>query len=902
MLTLTAAAGAAQELPIPEIPYEKFVLDNGLTVVIHEDHKSPIVAVNVWYHVGAKNEPEGKTGFAHLFEHLMFNGSEHYDDEYFKPFEEVGATQMNGTTNSDRTNYFQNVPSSALDLALWMESDRMCCMKAAVDQVKLDEQRGVVQNEKRQNENQPYGEVFNLIQENTYPEGHPYDGTVIGSMEDLNAASLADVHEWFDTYYGPNNATLVIAGDVDTKQALERVEHYFGGIAPGPPIARQAAWVAKREGPHRQVLQDRVPQARIYKVWNVPQLTSPAFDRLQLFGEILANGKNSRLYERLVYRDRIATDVGVLAFGRELGSLFIAYATAKPGQDSGELERATDAEVNRLLADGFSAEELARAKTGFFASFIRGVERIGGFNGKSDVLASSEVYYGDPGGYRRGLENVRSATSADVLREAREWLTSGEYTLVVQPYPQLTAVGTPLDRTDGPPLPSDFPAVDFQEYERTELRNGLDLIVAPHSAVPVVQALLLVDAGYAADKGRKLGTAGLALNMMDEGTENLDALEIAARLDRLGASVELSSTLDTSQAALSALTFNLEESIALFADIVLRPTFPEHELERLRGLQLAAIRQELADPFSVALRLFPQLIYDEEHAYAIPFTGSGTLESTQSITRDDLARFHEAWFHPNNSTLIVVGDTNLQTIAPLVEKHFGAWPRGEVPQKNVAPQSAADASVLYVVDRPGAEQSVIVAGHIAPPYRSPDKLELEMANEVLGGSFTARLNMNLREDKHWSYGARSLIAEARGPRPFFVYAPVQTDRTAESMAEIEQELTALVTDEPPSPQEIATVKNRIVLSLPGRWETADAVAQAIAEIEQFGLAASYWDTYPERIRALGMEAVAAAAERHLRPQRLVWVVIGDWARIEKPVRALGLGEVHRVDATGAIAE
>ncbi len=900
-LVIAVSAGPAfarDELPIPEIAFEKFVLDNGLTVVIHEDHKAPIVAVNVWYHVGAKNEVPGKTGFAHLFEHLMFNGSEHYNDDYFKPFDAVGATEMNGTTNSDRTNYFQNVPATALDMVLWMESDRMCCMNNAVDQARLDEQRGVVQNEKRQGENQPYGEVFNLIQENTYPEGHPYNHTVIGSMEDLDAASLEDVHAWFDQYYGPNNATIVIAGDVETAAALEKVRHYFGGIAPSPPIERHTAWVAKREGTQRQVLQDRVPQARVYKVWNVPELTDPAADYLSLFADVLANGKNSRLYKKLVYDEQVATGVGASVWGRELGSLFIVTANASPGQDLADVERMLDAEMRNLLAEGLSPAELERARTGQFAGFIRGVERIGGFGGKSDVLASSEVYYGSPDGYQQSLRTIREAGAEDVLAAARQWLQDGAYVLEVHPYPQLAAADTEVDRADGPPMPEAFPAVSFADFERIELENGLDVIVAPHGAVPVVEFALLVDAGYAADKDGTLGAANLALDMMDEGTEHMDALEIAATATRLGAEINLGSNLDTSFASLSALKANLEESLELYAEIVLNPTFPPEELERLRALQIAGIQQELAQPFAMALRLFPQLVYAPDHAYSIPFTGSGTLASVESMTRADLVRFHETWFRPNNATMIVVGDTTLAEVRPLLEKYFARWKPAEVPHKNIGPDRLPETSTVHVVDRPGSAQAVIIAGHVMPPYDNPDRLPLAAANEVLGGSFTARLNMNLREDKHWSYGARSSIVDASGPQPFFAYAPVQTDKAAESMAEIQKELEAIVTAEPPTPEEVQRVKNQNILTLPGRWETASSVLSSISEIVRFGLDENYWDAYPEHIRALDVPAVAGAARQYMHPQRLVWVVVGDWSRIEDGVRALELGKIDLVTLDG----
>ena len=408
---IVGANAAAQSIAPPDIPYQKFVLPNGLTLVVHEDHKAPIVAVNVWYHVGSKNEKPGKTGFAHLFEHLMFNGSEHYNDDYFKVLERLGATDLNGTTSNDRTNYFQNVPVSALDTVLWMESDRMGHLVGVIDKPRLDEQRGVVQNEKRQGENQPYGQVFNLIQENTYPKGHPYSWTVIGSMEDLNAAALDDVKDWFKTYYGAANATLVVAGDVKAEEIRKKVELYFGNIPSGPPIAKHDAWLAKRTGVHRQQLQDRVPQARTYKVWNTPQLGTEDDALLDLLASVLASGKTSRLYKRLVYDDQVATDVSAFQWSREIGGLFVVNATAKPGGDLGQVERAIDEEVTRLIAEGPSAAEVERARVQDIAGFVRGVERIGGFGGKSDVLAQSQVFLGSPDAYKKRYAQVKIRNS-----------------------------------------------------------------------------------------------------------------------------------------------------------------------------------------------------------------------------------------------------------------------------------------------------------------------------------------------------------------------------------------------------------------------------------------------------------------------------------------------------------
>ncbi len=521
------AAEAGPRLPeIPDIPFVRHVLPNGLTLVVHEDHKAPIVAVNVWYHVGSKNEQQGKTGFAHLFEHLMFNGSEHFDDDWFKVLERIGATDLNGTTNNDRTNYFQNVPVSALDTVLWMESDRMGHLLGAITQARLDEQRGVVQNEKRQRENQPYGLVDDVMTPSIYPRGHPYSWTVIGSMEDLNAASLDDVKAWFRTYYGAANAVLVVAGDVKPEDVKARVERYFGDIPPGPPVPRQEAWVAKRAGEQRQVLQDRVPQARVHLVWNTPAWGTADDDHLDLAARVIASGKTSRLYRRLVYDEQIATDVSASGGTAEIGSTFYVEATVKPGGDPAQVEKAIREELARFTAGGPTADELVRAKTARLAAFVRGVERIGGFGGKSDVLAESQVYGGSPDFYKVRLGRVRSAAAAEVRDAARRWLSDGVYVLTVVPFPDRQAAATGVDRAKRPE-PAAVPVPAFPAFSRQKLSNGLTVLVAERHAVPDVQLDLLVDAGYASDQLGAPGEAKLAAAMLDEGTRTRSALAIS---------------------------------------------------------------------------------------------------------------------------------------------------------------------------------------------------------------------------------------------------------------------------------------------------------------------------------------------------------------------------------------
>ena len=884
-----------------DIPFEKFVLPNGLTLIVHEDHKAPIVGVNVWYHVGSKNEKPGRTGFAHLFEHLMFNGTEHWPGEFFEPLEEVGATGMNGTTNADRTNYFENVPKNALDLALWLESDRMGHMLGAISQEKLDEQRGVVQNEKRQGENQPYGRWWTLLTENTYPAGHPYSWTTIGSMEDLDAAELDDVKEWFKTYYGAANAVLSIAGDVDAQEVKKRVEHYFGDIPSGPPVDKQEAWVAKMTGTHRQQMQDRVPQARIYRVWNVPQWGTREAALLDLVADILGGGKTSRFYKRLVYQDQIATDASSYLYARELSGQLHVVSTAHPSKTLAEVEQALAEELEKFIQEGPTQAELDLVRTQTFASFVRGLERVGGFGGKSDILASNEVYGGSPGTYKKYFRYLEEATPEDLRGAARDWLSDGDFILEVHPFPKYSTADSGADR-DRLPDVGEPPPAEFPTLRKATLSNGLKVILAERHAVPVINFRLLMDAGYAADLGGLAGTANLTADMMDEGTSTRSALQISEEAARLGAQIGTSASLDDSTVTLSALKSNLAESLDLYADVVLNPSFPEKELDRLRRQLLARIQREKVSPVSMALRVMPKLIYGADHAYGNPLTGSGTEETAKAITRDQLKDFHATWYRPNNATLIVVGDTTLAEIEPQLERVFKSWQSGPVPEKQVGQVDHHPRSRVYLMDRPGSQQSLIFAGHVAPPTNNPDEIALITMNRIIGGSFTSRINMNLREEKHWSYGARTLLFGARGQRPFIVYAPVQTDKTKESAAEIDRELREYRGDRPATAEELDRAQKAQTLSLPGRWETSGAVGGSIAEIVRYGLAEDYYRTFPDKVRALDIPAIQASAKDVIRPDQLVWVIVGDLSKIEEGVRGLNLGEVKRLDQDGNLID
>ena len=891
-----AAQGVSPGAAI-DIPFERHVLPNGLTLIIHEDHKAPIVAVNVWYHVGSKNERPGRTGFAHLFEHLMFNGSENHDKEYFGPLQQVGVTDINGTTNQDRTNYFQNVPINALDLVLWLESDRMGHLLGAITQAKLDEQRGVVQNEKRQGEDAPYGRVWDFLNPRLYPPNHPYSWSVIGSMEDLDAAKLEDVKEWFQTHYGAANAVLVVAGDVKPADVKARVEKYFGDIPAGPPTTRQEQWVAQRSGSQRGIMYDRVPQPRVYKVWNVPGWGTADAERLGLVGELLSTGKSSRLYKRLVYDEQIATDVNAYTDPREIGGLFVIQATVRPGGDPAKVERAIDQELARFLAEGPTPAELQRVKTGFRAKFVRGVERIGGFGGKSDVLAKGEVFAGRADFYKTRLQRVAGTTAAQIRSVSDRWLSGGDYTLEVLPHGEYQVAERGADRSRLPEIGTP-PEARFPSFERATLPNGLQIVLARDTAIPQVRLSLLLDAGYAADQFGVPGTASLTMAMLDEGTRTRTSVGISDELAALGANLYTGSGLDMSSVTLEALGDKLDPSLAVYADVVLNPSFPRTDFERLKRQRLAQIQQEKADPVGMALRVFPGLLYGPGHAYSNPWTGSGTEESTSRISRDDLIEFHRTWFKPNNATLIVVGATTMAEIRPRLQRAFAGWTRGDVPVKNIGKVEQQPRSTVYLLDRPEATQSLILVGNVAPPKANPDEPAIEVMNLVLGGSFTSRVNMNLREDKHWSYGAFTFFRDAKGQRPFVTYAPVQTDKTKEALVELQKELRGILTDRPPTAEELASAKSELTLTLPGTWETMEAVGGTLADIVTFGLDDRYYDTYGDKVRAQTVASVGAAAKAVIHPDNLVWVVVGDRSKIEAGIRELKLGEIRLIDADG----
>jgi predicted Zn-dependent peptidase len=921
LLSTAAPVLAARPVPVSQlvkqvrIPYQQFTLENGLRVIVHTDRKAPIVAVSVWYGVGSKHEPKGKTGFAHLFEHLMFNGSENAPGGFFEPLQQVGATDFNGTTWFDRTNYFQNVPTGALDLALFLESDRMGHLLGAVTQEKLDNQRGVVQNEKRQGDNQPYGLVEYEMLGTLFPEGHPYHHSTIGSMADLDAATLDDVRNWFKAKYGPNNAVLVLAGDIDLATAKARVQHWFGDIPRGPDVPKVNAPVPSLPAPVAREMKDRVATTRIMRLWAVPGLKHKDAVALEAAAGVLGGLSSSRLENALVRAEQLAVGVTASASIFEDVGIFSVSADVKPGTDAAQVASRLDALIADFLKTGPNADELARFATRTLSSRIGGLESVGGFGGKAVLLAEGALYTGDPAQYRRDLADLAKLDPAKVRSAARTWLGRPVFALNVVPGERdayVEAGGSEGKALSGParylddgeaPAPartavdrSKFPEVgaltplDFPDIERTRLGNGIEVFFARRDAVPKVLVNVSFDAGHAADPREALGTHSLMLSLMDEGTRTRTSVQIAEESERLGASISTSASLDRTSFSMSALSANLAPSLSLLSDIVRNPAFENAEVERVRSQQLARIAAELTQPQGLAARILPVKLYGAQHPYGVPGTGTGDASVVRSLTRVDLAAFHRRWIRPDTARIFVVGNTRLEDIKPMLEVSFGNWPQDRMarPQKDFSRPVPPPQPRIYLIDRPNSPQSVILAGHVLDVSGRDDLVTLRAANEILGGSFLSRLNMDLRETKGWAYGVRSGISNNENQIAFTFQAPVQADRTGDSIRAFQAQLGDFLGAKGVTSAELTRTVNGNVRELPGSFETSGDVMGGLSTIINLGRPDDYYETLARKYQALTTADVDAAGRARIDPKRMIYVVVGDAKKVRPQLDGIGL--------------
>ena len=926
LLFLVGSVGAAPRAkeaspagnPLPEVKYDKYRLKNGLDVILYEDHRLPLVAVNLWYHVGPANERAGRTGFAHLFEHMMFEGSKHVGPKaHFRYLEAAGASDINGTTDFDRTNYFETLPSNQLELALWLESDRMAYLLATLDGEKLVNQRDVVRNERRQSvENLPYGLVEEALYHELFPKDHPYHADVIGSHQDIENARLNEIREFFRQYYTPNNASLAITGDINPETVKGLVDKYFASIPSGPPVPKIAVKPPVITAEKRVTVSDTVELPRVYMGWITRPIFAPGDAEADLIAQLLGGGTSSRLYKALVYEKQIAQDVTVTNQSLLLGSVFELQATCKPGIKPEQLEQAIDEELNKLRSEGPTGEELTRARNVIETRRIEGLERLGGFGGVADTLNKYNHYLGDPGYLTKDLARYDQATAADLERVANQQLKTSQR-VVIYGVPGKKLVGdapragqeqdeatkntstVPSTMPDEPwrsktPQPGPLSQQTLPVASSFALPNGLKVIVAEQHRLPVVSASLVVLTGSDSNPVDRPGLASFVAEMLTEGTTRRTAPQVADDAAQIGASLATKSRPDYSAVGLSTLKQNLEGALDLLSDVTLHPKFDAADIERIRKQRVTEVLQLHDEPVQLALGVMLRAVYGPESPYG--YRELGTEQSNKAIRGEEMLNFWRAGYTPANAALVLSGDVTQEEAQRLAEKYFAPW-QGAT-HRLERPQVAAQTSrAIYIVDKPASPQSFILTGGLGVPRSSPDYVPIEVMNNALGGLFSSRINMNLREEHGYTYVAFSQFVYRRGPGIFFAGGGIRTDVTAPAIREIVRELERIRTA-PLSGEELKLAKDSFALSLAGKFETSEDTANTFGELFTYDLPLNYYAGLPEEISRVTSTVVNRVANQYIHPDTVVVIVAGDRAKIEPELKKLGLGPVELRDFDG----
>jgi zinc protease len=928
----TAAAPPASDLI--KIPFETYALSNGLTVILSVDHTTPTVAVDVWYHVGSKNERPGRTGFAHLFEHVMFTGSRHVPYGLHDKLTEGVGGSNNGTTSNDRTTYFETVPSNYLESSLWIESDRMGFLLDTLDIAKLNAQRDVVKNERRQGvDNQPYGRVQEILAKATYPANHPYSWDVIGSMEDLTAASENDVKDFFRLYYAPNNAILSIVGDFDPAQAKAWVSKYFSGISKGAPVVRPVVPAVSLPAEQRLAYEDKVQVARLYVQWpTVGEKTDDSY-ALDVLGAVLSGSRTARLTKALVYDQQAAATAFAGQNSNEDVGEFLMMITPRPGHSLTDLEAAADSVIAALKKDGPTDEEIRRVLAGDELSFLRGLESN---LGKALQLANGAGFHGDAGYFRTAYQKSQAVTAADVKRVANRYLTNGRVVLSVVPVGKLDQASKPaesLNVTDGNvPVPAaarasvqavaaspaaakpaqitpapafdrsvippagKTPVLRVPAWTKSTLSNGAELIVSEKHGLPLVAfSLNLLGGAYQFESPERRGLASLVASMMSEGTKTRDGEALSNALQLLGTSISTGIGAEAGSMGFVATSEKFAPALDILADMLVNSTFPADALDRLRAQRLVALAQAKAQPAAIASRVFPRVLYGEVH----PYGAMTTEDSLKAITRDDVAAFHRAYFQPGRAAIVVTGDVNPTAVKATLEKALAAWPTGgSRPAFSYPPLAPRPATTIYLVDKPGAAQSTFAIGLPGPPRDTPDYYALQVMNTILGGFFQSRLNANIREDKGYSYGVSSSFAYGRGPGAFRAGGDIASAKTDAALVEFMKELRGIKGTRPVTDEELATAKDALVQRLPGTFASVSSIGSAIGGLWLQGLPDRYYQQYGAAVAAVTKADVQRVTDKYLDLDHLAIVIVGDRASIEAPLKATGFGPIVLLDIDG----
>jgi zinc protease len=925
-------AGQPAAASVPDIAFEEYRLGNGLDVILHVDHRVPIAHVEVWYKVGSKDEAPGKTGFAHLFEHMMFQGSKHIpEDAYFKYLGQAGASARNGSTGTDRTNYFETLPASQLELGLWLESSRMgYLLERPSFKETFANQRDVVKNERRQRvENVPLGGVAKVELEALFPAGHPYRHEVVGSMEDLDAASEADLKDFFSRYYAPNNAVLLIAGDVDPAIAKGLVEKYFGPIVAGPPIARvPVPALPQARGEERLAMEAKISLPRGRIVWTTVPVFAPGDAELDMLANILGDGRSSRLHQRLVHDLKIAQSVSATHGSRLYGGEFEISYTAMPGHTLAEIEKVVDEELARLRKEPPSPEEVERAKNQVETDLLRSMEPLSG-------LASRLLYYAtfanDTGYLRRDLGRYAQATGNGLQTWAGRILTDASRVVVdVEPNAKAPIMGrltkvpaassrkpSPYDGGVATPTAREKPASRISPdaafraslpgpgekhpfrvpaVKRFRLKNGLPVILAESHKLPLVGVDLVVKSGGSTNPKGKPGLASLVANMLDEGTQKRSATQIASEVAQLGAALTTHATWDASAVSLNVLAENLDRALDVWADVLLHPAFTKDDFERVVDNVVSSLAQRKDYPPMVAGQVFARALWGDDHPFAWP--DAGTQEAIAKLTPADLKRFHETFYAPNNAVLVVSGDITEKQVHAKLEPLLAGWKAKKVPATKLPKVEAPDKPRIVLVDKAGAPQSSIRIGLPGLERKNPDYYRALVTNQILGGTFK-RLTMNLRETKGWTYGVGSQFDARRAQGPWTVSGEFVAAHTADAVDEILKEIQKL-RDDDVTDKELAETKDEIIGAFPARFATPSQLAGQMTGLAVYDLPPTEFDSFVAKIAAVDKAQVRQMARKYFRPDNLLVVVVGDRASNEAALRKIA--EVEHRDLDGNLIE
>jgi zinc protease len=910
----------AGKLKLPEIKYETYTLPNGLKVITHEDHRLPLVAVDLWYHVGPLNERPGRTGFAHLFEHMMFEGSEHVGEKaHIKFVDAAGATDVNGTTDFDRTNYFETMPANQLELALWLESDRMGFLMEGLDRKLLQNQRDVVRNEKRQGEGRPYAAATEAVAHMLYPKDHPYYGDVIGSHADIEAARIADIRDFHQQFYTPNNASIAIAGDFDAAKLKELLTKYFGPIPAGPKVDPVTVVTPAITSQRRATVTDTVRLPQLTIAWLTPAAYTPDSYSVGAAVFALGQGKASRLDQALVYKTQVAQRVSCYNRPNKLNGSAECTVTAKPGVKLEDLEKTVWDEIAKLQATGPTAEEVEAEKAGTLTRTISGLQRLGGFGGVADTLDEYNQYTGDPGYLPKDIAAEEAVSVASAKAAAVKYLTKDAAVVVycVPGKKESSEVPRSPDDTDAqvkitnpytaefeasqnwrktPPQPGPAVTVHLPVPQTFTLGNGLKVYVVEQRSLPVLSATLITRAGSENNPAGKAGLASLTTQTMGEATTTRSLTELAEAQERIGTRIGVGASMDGATASMTVLTNHTGEGMDIFSDVIEHPAFHEEDLDRLRKQRLIAIQQETDSVGSMAQRVGPKLIFTEGPYGASP---TGTSDSVKGLTRDDVTGFYGAHFGPADSGLVLVGDVNAAEAKKLAETYFGKWTGTATAAVTLPAAPTPAATHVVIVDKPGAPQTALYAFGVGVPASSPDLQAVQVMNYVLGGAFASRINMNLREVHGYTYGANSQFAAYRGAGPFLAGGLVRTDVTGPAAKELMYEIKRFTTT-PPTETELKEAKDARVQSLPGQFETTGAIAGSMGSIFLYDRPLDYYATLPAKYRAVTEADVERVSKQDLHPDELIIVAAGDRAKIEPQLKEAGVGPVEVRDINGKL--